>query len=129
MSKDYNKFEQLVQSINEEAEMGGDVVGGPTDEMSGGSGEPTPGISPAGDNEQAGGNLKFNKPYIDLAKIMYKALIQDYSQLSGSQIQMLGITSPDEIQTDEQGVEVIDRIEKAITDAQGIPVSSPENIN
>jgi hypothetical protein len=128
MNRDYNKFEKLVQTLNEAEEMGGDVVGGPTDPMGGGSGEPTPGISPAGDNEQAGVNLKYNKPYIEIAQIMYKALLQDYSQLSESQVQRLGITSPDEITSDQQAVAVMDRIEKAITDSQGIPVSSPENI-
>lgn len=126
---EYNKFEKLVETLNESEGMGGDgAVGGPTDDMSGASGEPTPGISPAGDNEQAGTNLKYNKPYITIAQTMYKALLQDYSSLSESQIQRLGITSPDEITSDEQAVAVMDRIEKAVIDAQGIDVSSPENI-
>lgn len=126
---EFNKFEKLVETLNESEGMGGEgVVGGPTDDMSGASGEPTAGISPAGENEQAGSNLKYNKPYISIAQTMYKALLQDYSALSESQIKRLGITSPDEITNDEQAVAVMDRIEKAIIDAQGIDVSSPENI-
>lgn len=124
-----NKFEKLVDILTENEGMGGEgVVGGPTDDMSGASGEPTAGISPAGDNEQAGTNLKYNKPYVTIAQTMYKALLQDYSALSESQIQRLGVTSPDEITSDEQAVAVMDRIEKAVIDAQGIEVSSPENI-
>ena len=117
---EFNKYEQLVEQIEQ------DVVGGPTDPMAGGSGEPTPGLEPAGTNETAAENVKYDKPYVDLAQIMYKALLQDYSDLSESRIERLGVTSPDDITTDEQAVAVIQRIEEAILDSQGIDAVASE---
>ena len=62
---------------------------------------------------------KYDKPYQDLAKILYKALRLDFDDLGTALQQKIMNLQPDTIDTDEQGVAIFKEVEAILNEQQG----------
>lgn len=107
-----------------------DMTGGGGGAMNSGTGqsmdseapapEPSMDASPTPD-QGAGVNTKpLEKPYRDLAEIAYKAFRRNFEDLGESQQNAVLRTNPEDIKSDEQGLEVMTAIEKVLQEADGV---------
>ena len=62
---------------------------------------------------------KYDKPYQDLAKILYKALRLDFDDLGPTLQQKIMNLNPDNIESDQQGVSIFKEVEAILNEQQG----------
>lgn len=57
---------------------------------------------------------KYDKPYIDLAKMMYASLRMEFDDLDPQEQQAIVSLSPDDIKSDQQAISILKKIEDAL---------------
>lgn len=62
----------------------------------------------------------YDKPYQDLARVLYKALRIDFNALEQTAQQKILNLHPDNIKTDQQGVTIFKEVEKMLNETEGI---------
>lgn len=123
------KCKEFGIALNENDMMGGQPGGQPT---AGGDGAP-PAMPQApinaSPNPEMGAQkqpVEYDKPYMDLAKIMYKALRTNFEDLETSKQRKIMSLKPDDIKTDEQGVSIIKAFEDTLSEFGPEPQSSDD---
>lgn len=116
--KQYNVLSEDAPEIQQD--IGGDENTAP---------EPTP--SDASPTPNAGGSTEnptpvYDKPYIDLAKILYKALRIEFNELDNILQNRILNLKPDDIKSDKQAVGLFKEIEDVLNDHSGVNQLSSE---
>jgi hypothetical protein len=127
-----NKFEQLVESktkeygVSELVENMGASNGGAMNANTGQSmdsempmADPTMDAQPA---PEAGAETQepvYDKPYQDLAGLLYEALRMNFDDLEQSQQRKILALHPEDIKSDQQGVSIFKAFESVLNDQEG----------
>lgn len=127
-----NKFEQLVEQKTKEygvsellEDMGGsnggamNATGGQSMDGEMPMANPSMDAQPAPD---AGGETQepvYDKPYQDLAALLYEALRMNFDDLEQSQQRKILALHPEDIKSDQQGVSIFKSFESILNDQEG----------
>ncbi len=84
---------------------------------------PTPApadASPTPAQGAAAAQPTYDKPYMDLAKILYQALRLDFNELEPTLQNKILYLKPDDIKTDKQAVSIFKEVEAILNERKGV---------
>lgn len=125
------KFENLIEEksnaygvkrlMEDMGATNGGAMGGQTGEMDSSMPAPDPAMSSAPMPEQGAETQKpvYDKPYQDLAKLLYQALRVNFDELEESQQRKIMALHPDDVKDDNQGVAIFKTFEAIFAEQNG----------
>lgn len=129
-----SKFTKVINDASKEyriiIEQGMDQAGGAMDptnmasDQGAGMAQPTLNSAPSQETGAQSQKPVYDKPYMDLAKILYKALRTNFEDLEDTAQRKILSIKPDDIKSDEQGVSLFKSLERILNEMEGPSITA-----